>query len=163
MTVLNLSNLQLWVTLWLMQIAYQLLPATCLISTATQLPKGSALHLFWHSIYTGYEKYQPSQVDGFWQQQQWHLPPLAWQRQFQTSNSKPVATPGDSSQPAATPPLTHHVYIGNQFFPAPSLPGWRMTIDLHLTVKPIANHIIMVEQLKLHLKPILHANWRFYA
>jgi hypothetical protein len=66
-------------------------------------------------------------------------------------NSKPVATPGDSSQPAAIPSLTHHVHIGgNRFFPAaPSLPGWRMTIDLHLIFKPIANHITMVLQLKL--------------
>jgi hypothetical protein len=65
-------------------------------------------------------------------------------------NSKPVTTPGDASQPAAIPPLTHHGHIGNQFFPAaPSLPGWRMTIDLHLTCKPIANHITMVLQLKL--------------
>jgi len=29
-------------------------------------------------------------------------------------NSKLAATPGDSSQPAATPSLTYHVYIGNQ-------------------------------------------------
>jgi hypothetical protein len=65
-------------------------------------------------------------------------------------NSKPVATPVDSSQPAAIPPLTHHVHIGNRFFPAaPSLPVWRMTIDLHLTFKPIANHVTMVLQLKL--------------
>jgi hypothetical protein len=43
---------------------YQLLPTTCLISTATQLPKDQPSICF-GTIYAGYERYRPSQVNGF--------------------------------------------------------------------------------------------------
>ena len=53
-----------------------------------------------------------------------------------------------------SPPTTNRsgavtVLIGNELFPLPSPACWALAMELHLVLKPIANHITMVQRLQL--------------
>jgi hypothetical protein len=42
-----------------------------------------------------------------------------------------------------------HVFIGNKFFPAPSLACWYLAVAIHRELQPLANHITMIQRLRL--------------
>jgi hypothetical protein len=79
------------------------------------------------------------------------------------SNLKPAARPvitGKASRVSATPytlqspPKNQRtgavtVLIGNELFPLPSPACWALAMELHQVLKPIANHITMVQRLQL--------------
>jgi hypothetical protein len=81
------------------------------------------------------------------------------------SNLKPAARPTPTPTPKPTeatanpyaiqsPPRNHRtgtvtVLIGNELFPLPSPACWAPAMELHQILKPIANHITMVQRLQL--------------
>jgi hypothetical protein len=82
------------------------------------------------------------------------------------SNLKPAARPFPTPKPTEatanlyaiqSPPRKHRtgavsVLIGNELFPLPSPACWALAMELHQILKPIANHITMVQRLQLSRK-----------
>jgi hypothetical protein len=71
------------------------------------------------------------------------VPKLATQHLLQTKHHPLIEGPCTASSCAVT------ILIGNELFPLPSPACWALAMELHQILKPIANHITMVQQLQL--------------
>jgi hypothetical protein len=61
-----------------------------------------------------------------------------------TSNEFTISSPPENHRTGAVT-----VLIGNELFPLPSPACWALAMELHQILKPIANHITMVQRLQL--------------